>query len=230
MKPYPGQTEKRNGTFVLTQEQKEWFCRWFPETENSRIAKAMGVSMSSMHRIKRELGLAKSDKGMKAIKRRQVAHIKKVCQQNGYYESLKGRQPSEKCKAAHREYMESERYVHPLNILKEKNHRLYRKKMEERSERRKSLIRKDKWRVSIGLEQTTRLNIPQFNYTKKEIGRRYLAMQRGYILGDCSERFGERFTLYFDKETNRSERFERNCMAAGFRIMELTNNNKKERI
>lgn len=123
MKPYPGQTEKRNGTFVLTQEQKEWFCRWFPETENSRIAKAMGVSVSSMHRIKRELGLTKSDKGMKAIKRRQAAQIKKVCQENGYYESLKGRQPSEKCKAAYREYLRSERYKHPSLILKEKNPR-----------------------------------------------------------------------------------------------------------
>lgn len=222
MKPYPGQTEKRNGTFVLTQEQKEWFCRWFPETENSRIAKAMGVSMSSMHRIKRELGLTKSDKGMKAIKRRQAAQIKKVCQENGYYDSLKGRHPSEKCKAAYREYLRSERYKHPSLILKEKNPRLYRKKMDERSRTRKELIGKDKWRVSVGLEQTTRINLPQFNYTKKEVNRRFLAKRRGYILGDYSERYGERFTLYFDKDTNRTELFEKNCMADGFKIMELT--------
>ena len=222
MKPYPGQTEKRNGTFVLTQEQKEWFCRWFPETENSRIAKAMGVSVSSMHRIKRELGLTKSDKGMKAIKRRQAAQIKKVCQENGYYESLKGRQPPEKCKAAYREYLRSERYKHPSLILKEKNPRLYRKKMDERSRTRKELIGKDKWRVSVGLEQTTRINLPQFNYTKKEISRRFLAKRRGYILGDYSERYGERFTLYFDKDTKRTELFEKNCMADGFKIMELT--------
>ena len=222
MKPYPGQTEKRNGTFVLTQEQKEWFCRWFPETENSRIAKAMGVSMSSMHRIKRELGLTKSDKGMKAIKRRQAAHIKKVCEKNGYYESLKGRQPSEKCKAAYREYLRSERYKHPSLILKEKNPRLYRKKMDERSRIRKELIGKDKWRVSVGLEQTTRMNLPQFNYTRKEVNRRFLAKRRGYILGDYSERYGERFTLYFDKDTIRTELFEKNCMADGFKIMELT--------
>ena len=222
MKPYPGQTEKRNGTFVLTQEQKEWFCRWFPETENSRIAKAMGISVTSMHRIKRELGLTKSDKGMKAIKRRQAAQIKKVCQENGYYESLKGRQPSEKCKAAHREYLRSERFVHPLLILKEKNPRLYRKKMDERSRTRKELIGKDKWRVSVGLEQTTRMNLPQFNYTRREVNRRFLAKRRGYILGDYSERYGERFTLYFDKDTNRTELFEKNCMADGFKIMELT--------
>jgi hypothetical protein len=222
MKPYPGQTEKRNGTFVLTQEQKEWFCRWFPETENSRIAKAMGVSVSSLHRIKRKLGLAKSDKGMKAIKRRQAAHIKKVCQENGYYESLKGRQPSEKCKAAYREYLRSERFVHPLLILKEKNPRLYRKKMDERSRIRKELIGKERWRSSIGLEQTTRMNLPQFNYTRKEVNRRFLAKRRGYILGDYSERYGERFTLYFDKDTNRTELFEKNCMADGFKIMELT--------
>lgn len=222
MKPYPGQTEKRNGTFVLTQEQKEWFCRWFPETENSRIAKAMGVSVSSMHRIKRELGLTKSDKGMKAIKRRQAAQIKKVCQENGYYESLKGRQPTEKCKAAYREYLRSERYKHPSLILKEKNPRLYRKKMDERSRTRKELIGKDKLRSSIGLVQKTRIHLPQFNYTKKEVSRRYLAKRRGYILGDYSERYGERFTLYFDKDTNRTELFEKNCMADGFKIMELT--------
>lgn len=222
MKPYPGQTEKRNGTFVLTQEQKEWFCRWFPETENSRIAKAMGISTTAMHRIKRELGLTKSDKGMKDIKRRQAAQIKKVCQENGYYDSLKGRQPSEKCKAAYREYLRSERYKHPSLILKEKNPRLYRKKMDERSRIRKEMIRKERWRSSIGLEQTTRMNLPLFNYTRKEVNRRFLAKRRGYILGDYSERYGERFTLYFDKDTNRTELFEKNCIADGFKIMELT--------
>ena len=42
----------RNGcqhikTFVLTDEQRAWLCRWFPEVENSRLMEAWQISSIS---------------------------------------------------------------------------------------------------------------------------------------------------------------------------------------
>ena len=95
----------RNGcqhikTIVITDEQRAWLCRWFPEVENSRLMEASGMSHSTLHRFAREFGLTKSEKGIRGIKRRQAAHIKRMCEQNGYYDSMRGRPVSEACRRA----------------------------------------------------------------------------------------------------------------------------------
>ena len=91
---------QRVKAWVLTDEQRAWLCKWFPEEENSRLMKASGMSHSTLHRFASEFGLTKSPKGWKRIKKRQAAHIKRVCEKNGYYDSLRGRQPSEACRKA----------------------------------------------------------------------------------------------------------------------------------
>ena len=101
IEPFPGAlTKQKTGyawAYVLTAEQREWLCRWFPEEENSRLMKASGMSHSTLHRFARQLHLTKSKAGMKRIKRRQAAQIKRVCERNGYYDSLRGHQPSLAC-------------------------------------------------------------------------------------------------------------------------------------
>jgi hypothetical protein len=37
---------------------------------------------------------------------------------------------------------------------------------------------------------------------------------------DCSEQGGERYNIYYDKDTERAEIFERNLIADGFHIKE----------
>ena len=103
--PFPGTLTKQplrhnSMGYVLTDEQRAWLCKWFPEEENSRLMKASGMSHSTLHRFAREFGLTKSPKGWKRIKKRQAAHIKRVCEKNGYYDSLRGKQPSEACRKA----------------------------------------------------------------------------------------------------------------------------------
>ena len=88
---------QRVRAFVLTDEQEAWFRKWFPEVENSVIAEASGMSFNVLHKFARQYGLTKSEKGLKGIKRRQAAHVKKLCEANGYYDSLRGRQPSAAC-------------------------------------------------------------------------------------------------------------------------------------
>ena len=210
--------------YVLTDEQREWFCRWFPEEENSRLMAASGMSHSTLHRFARELGLTKSPKGWKRIKRRQAAHIKRVCEKNGYYDSLRGRQPSEACRKATAQMWQDIRdgkREHPARIMKRTNPRKYRKWMERKSEVRRDTIRKERRRVLYGMERKTKLTcIVMCKYTKSQTSHRYNALRRGYIImEDCSEQGGERYNIYYDNETERSPIFEKNLLKDGFHLL-----------
>lgn len=227
MKPFPG-TVARTGkynSYVLTEEQKEWLIRWFPVTENRRLVKASGLTESSLHRFARDLGLTKSEKGMKAIKRRQAAHIKRVCTKNGYYDSLRGKAP---CDAAHeatrrmwQEIREGKR-EDPVTIMKRKNPHRYRQWMKRKSEERKEAIRRERMRMKWGLPRKTRLALVVMQpYTTSQICHRHNALKKGYILADtCEEGSGHRYMIYYDTETKRSQRFETNLVKDGFRIEE----------
>ena len=105
---------QRNYTIVLTPEQAEWLRRYYPEVEGPVLMQLSGMSHSTLHRFAREMHLVKSAKGLRAIKRRQARHIKKVCERNGYYDSLRGRQPSEACRKA-TEYCDQQGY--PIDKL-----------------------------------------------------------------------------------------------------------------
>lgn len=212
---------------VLTDEQREWLCRWFPEEENSRLMAASGMSHSTLHRFAREMHLTKSPKGIKRIKQRQAQHIKRVCEKNGYYDSLRGRQPSEACRQATakmwQEIREGKR-EHPFHIMRCENPRKYRKLMQRKSEERRDTIRKEQQRMLYGLELKTRLRcIVMCKYTRSQTAHRYNALLRGYfVMEDCSEQSGERYNIYYDHDTKRSPIFERNLLKDGFHLKEWT--------
>lgn len=210
---------------VLTDEQKEWLCKWFPEIENKILMKVSGLSHSALHRHARELGLTKSEKGMKRIKKRQSAQIKKVCEKNGWYDSIRGVRPSEQCLQASakmwQEIREGKR-EHPSRILKRINPRKYKRWMVRRGQTRREAIRKERMRLLYGLERKTNLrNIVLSKYTRSQVCHRYNALKRGYIvMEDSSEQGGERYKIYYDKDTQRSPLFEKNIMNDGFKIEE----------
>lgn len=214
---------QRVKAWVLTTEQREWLCKWFPEEENSRLMKMSGMSHSTLHRFAREFGLTKSAKGIKRIKKRQAAHIKRVCEKNGYYDSLRGRQPSEACRKATAQMWQEIRdgkREHPARIMKRTNPRKYRKWMERKSIERKETIRKETRRVLYGMERKTRLKcIVMCPYTRRQTSHRYNALKRGYIImEDCTEQGGERYNIYYDNETERAPIFEKNLLKDGFHV------------
>jgi len=225
MEPFPGENIKRRaggrGSKVsLTAEQEEWLCRWYPTIENSRLMDASGLSHSTLHRLAREKGLTKSEEGMRGIKRRQTTALMRTCRKNGYYKSLKGKAPSEACVDGYRKYLKSERYKHPMIIMKEKNPRKYKATVKRRREERKELIRKEKLRLLYGMPKKTNLPDSLFvmaPYTRSQTSHRYNALKRGYFLSeDKSEKGGERYIIFYDDNTRRSALFEKNCIADGF--------------
>ena len=193
--PFPGKLEKqlvkckRSAAWkiVLTDEQRAWLIRWFPEEENPRLLKLSGMSHSTLHRYARELHLTKSTAGMKRIKRRQARQIKRVCERNGYYASLRGRPVSEACRegtARMWQEIREGRREHPARIMRRNDPRRYRLWMKNKSEARKEVIRREKLRVKYGLERKTRLRcIVMVKYTRSQVCRRYSYTSNGEGLG-----------------------------------------------
>lgn len=228
-RPFTTKTGKagcqRVKAWVLTPEQREWLCRWFPEEENSRLMKASGMCHSTLHRFARELGLTKSEKGIRRIKKRQAAHIKRVCERNGYYDSIRGRAPSEACRQATARMWQDIRdgkREHPIRTMKRENPRKYRQYIQRKSESRKATIRREHARLTFGLERKTRLKgIVLCKYTRRQTSHRHNALRRGYIvMEDCSEGSGERYNIYYDQDTRRAPLFERNLQADGFKVLQ----------
>ena len=211
--------------WVLTEEQEEWLRRWFPEVDNNLLIKESGMSHSTLHRFAREYGLKKSEAGMKRIKKQQAAHIKKLCEKNGYYDSLRGHPVSEACRRATSQMWQDIRdgkREHPIAVMKRENPRKYHKWMLRKSRERRETIRKERLRMKYGIPRKTRLKMVVLNpYTRRQTGHRYNALKRGYyVMEDCSEQGGERWNIYYDEYTQRSAVFERNLKADGFRVIE----------
>lgn len=208
---------------VLNDEQREWLCRWFPTTENCRLAKAMGISIYKLHDFARELGLTKSEAGLRAIKRRQAKAAAKTNEMNGCYDRKRGHPPSEATMKGNLKRWEEERLGLRENALlkmKRENPKKYQAAMEKKRQERKESIRKEKRRIIYGLERKTRLKVVVLKkYTQSQTHHRHSALQRGYLLDmDCSEGQPGRYVIYYDDETQRSPKFEANCIADGFRF------------
>lgn len=202
--------------FVLTPEIAKELKRLYPIKTNLELMGLFAIGFSTLQRFKRELGLKKNEK---VIRRKQAKLAKQTCENNGYYDSLRGQKPTQQCIEASKRWWADGN--HPLDILKKKNPRKYRKICKDASDKRKAQFADERRRVKIGLDQKTNLLVPQFEYTISQRNHRYNALKRGYILGDVREMMGERYTTSFDKETERSDRFERNLVKDGFTVSRL---------
>lgn len=223
MRPFPGKLEKYRGKYFLDHNQEEWLRTWFPETENSRLMKASGMTHSTLHRFARLYGLTKSKRGLHHIMKRQAKAANRTKERNGYYDSLRGKAPTEACMRSYQEYLKSDRYKHHLQILKERNPWRYAARRKAMSEHRKALIRREKARVVYGLPMKTNLHrmVTIKPYTRLQTFHRYSALKRGYILmAECHEGSGYRWKIFYDENTRRMPIFERNCVADGFTFHE----------
>ena len=206
---------------VLNDEQREWLCQWFPTIENKRLAKAMGISLYKLHEFARELGLTKSEAGLRAIKRRQTKAMLKTNNANGCYDRKRGHPPSEATlEGSRRRWREEREGLRENGYLRMKrdNPKRYAAIKEKRSRERKEMIRKEQRRVIYGMERKTNLKmIVMKKYTRSQTHHRHSALKRGYLLDmDCSEGQPGRYVIYYDDETQRSAKFEANCIKDGF--------------
>lgn len=224
MRAFPGAVERggRNHRMILlNDEQRAWLREVYPATENERIAKAMGISKEVVRVQARKIGLEKSEAGMKAIRKRQQKQAAKTNEANGCYDRKRGHPPSQATiNGARQRWRDINAGLreHPIVTFRKRHPKKYKEVMEKKRQDRIKLIEMEKKRVVYGLERKTTLSVVVMKpYTRRQLRHRYDALKRGYLLDeDCREGQPGRYVIYYDDETNRSERFERNCIKDGF--------------
>ena len=225
MKRFPGTIErggKNHREVILNEEQEAWLVKWYPVTENKRLAKAMGVSMEAMRNYARRLGCdGKSETGMAAIRKRQAKAAAKTNERNGCYDRKRGKPVSEATRKGlmkRWQDVREGRRLSPIEELKQRDPKAYAENMRLKSELRKEMIRKEQRRMIYSMERKTKLRMIVLNkYTQSQTHHRHKALKRGYLLDyDCSEGQPGRYVIYYDDETQRSAKFEANCIKDGF--------------
>lgn len=199
-------------TYYLTPELEAHFRRLYPITINRDMMRLFGLSFVTMQRFKRQLGLTKNKK---VIIRKQAEVCKKVCEENGWYDSLRGKAPGEACQEATRQLRASG--FHPMKALKKKNPRKYRRILEKRSEARKAAMRRDRLLIDLGLTPHHNFVLPYDPYGKKRMTFRNCCKQVGYIPGNARIQ-AERWTIYYDENTKRGAIREQHGIELGFKF------------
>jgi len=225
MKRFPGTIERggrTHRTVILNEEQEAWLVRWYPVTENKRLAKAMGVSMDAMRNYAHRIGCdGKSEAGMAEIRKRQAKAAAKTNERNGCFDRKRGKPVSEATRKGlmkRWQDVREGRRLSPMEELKQRDPKAYANNMRLKSKLRKEMIRKEQRRMIYGMERKTKLKVVVLKkYTQSQTHHRCSALKRGYLLDvDCSEGQPGRYVIYYDDETQRSAKFEANCIKDGF--------------
>lgn len=204
--------------YYFTPELEKKFRKLYPVTSNQMLMSLFGASAETLTRLAKNLGLKKD---MKKILKKAVEVRRVVCEENGYYDSLRGKPLPASCYAASRKKREEEGW-HPFVSLKKTNPYRYRKAIAKLKTKREEIERKEAFRVKMGLPQTTKYHRPFQPFSKEQASYRYRMLQHGYILGDMSEYSGERYTIFYDSETPRSKIMESRASKFNFAIRKLT--------
>ena len=209
MRPNPNSGVKE---YYLEGELKERFCKLFPKNSNRRMMAWFGISFSTLQRFKHEFGL---EKDMQAIRKQQAKDIKKICEKNGYYASIRGKAPSEACLEATRQLRASG--FHPIKQIKATNPRKYKRLMRKKSEQRKELYRKEQLRAFYGLERKTNLRIPASPLSHSASSHKHAMIK---VCNYFADPFGDPHIICYDSETQRSAQREATAAKHGLKVME----------
>lgn len=179
--------------YYLEGEVLEKFIKLFPIHSNRRIMQWFGLSFSTVQRFKRELGLKKD---MAKIRKEQAADAKKICEKNGYYDSIRGKKPSEACIEATRAMWAAG--FHPLRQIMASNPRRYKRLVKKRAEQRKELWRKEALREDYGLARHTKLRLQTMTHKMSSQKHSMIAKNNYFADPEHSN------WVCYDSETKRS--------------------------
>ena len=209
MRPQPKSGVKE---YYLEGELKERFCKLFPKNTNRRMMTWFGIGFSTLQRFKREFGL---EKDMKSIIRQHAKDIKKICERNGYYASIRGKAPSEACMEAARRLRAAG--FHPIKQLKANNPRKYNRLMQKKSEQRKDLWRKERLRQKYDLDRQTSLHIPLNPLSHSASAHKHAMIKACNYFADP---LGDPHIVCYDSDTQRSARREATAAKHGLKVVE----------
>lgn len=197
--------------YCLEGEIKEKFIELFPKHSNRRIMQWFGISFSTLQRFKRELGL---EKDMRKIRRELARDVKRICEKNGYYDSLRGKAPSEAALEATRR-LRATGFL-PLKRLKEISPRRYKAMLERKSKAMREMYRKERLRAMYGLERKTRLRIKDYPMPHRASAQKH-AMIRSCNYFAVED---DAWMVCYDSQTRRSPQREATAIKHGLKIVE----------
>ena len=152
---------------------------------------------------------------MPSIIRQQANDTKRICEKNGYYDSMRGKKPSEACMEATRRLRAAG--FHPMKKLKANNPRKYKRLMQKKSEQRKELWRKEQLRAFYGLERQTNLRIPASPLSHSASAHKHAMIKCCNYFADP---LGDPHIICYDSDTHRSARREATAAKHGLKVVE----------
>lgn len=207
--------------FDPTPEQRQWLRENWSKLTTAQLKATTGLTHYLLFRLCREMKLHKdaatthehllaaiperNKKIRKALKGRPVSDATKAGLQRFWQEVREGKRPN------------------PWDVLRADKER-YAKMCANKRKAMQKLTRAEHFRLLCGQKTQTRRFYVLKRYTQSQSNHRRNAFKRGYIVYDfCEENDPDRWNIYYNKETTRSAKFERNLEKDGFHVLDGTN-------
>lgn len=113
--------------------------------------------------------------------------------------------------------------------LKDENPEAYKRKGTRHSTLLKDLYKKEVRRQTMGLTRETHWHVVMNSYTASQRDHRHQAFKRGYLLPERRD-IENRYVIWWDEDTKRGERFERNLARDGFAVKRYENKDEEEAV
>ena len=152
----------------LTDKQMDYIVRHFKDTDNEYLCTVLPISLRTLKRIARRLGLTKTKAHMKQMQREAVDAAKRSHLKNGTYPPKGYIIPN------------SEQYRFK-NGHKEKKSVKMKRLAKSQASRRETVIR-ERMRIMRGEPQQTKMRLVA--QPREKVCERYLLKKRGYIIDD----------------------------------------------
>lgn len=212
------------GKIEWTDRQLSWLEKHFINTKNEVIVEELckrgpSLSLSSMIRMARQMGLRKSKQFVRKFNRAALDKMRAFNESTGYIHSSNG------AKEQWRKYRE--KGFIPRSCFKTVQSNLDRKGPRSESERirksvesRRKTIDRERRRIDLGLEQKTNLILIR-HFNRREIYLRSKSRKKGYTVFRSDE------SVYYTKSTDRDPRFEMTLSKEGIVVTPLCMRGKK---
>lgn len=186
---------------VLTPRQERCLTNHFKHTKNSECAERLGISLRSVVRFARKLGLAKSRQFMVKCQRETAEAAKISHLRNGTYPPKGFRIPKS----------EIGQFKPGVSCRQRIGAKRDAERLRKSVESRRATIKRERARITWGFEQRTKLKLVG-NPKKRQY--RYELRKRGYqVARGASE-------AYITSDTKRSSEVEKNARKYGIRVVE----------
>jgi hypothetical protein len=196
--------------YYLEGEIKERFIKLYPIHSTRRIMTWFGISYYTAFRLKNKLGLQKN---MKAIYKEHARDIKRICEANGYYDSIRGKRPSQ-ASIEGTKRLRAQGF-NPIRAFEKKHPAKYRDMLRRRGEERKELVRKERLREKYGMERKTKLYIRQYPLIRKAYYQKHAMIKKCNYFSDPEHTTW----VCYDSETRRSPRREATAIRHGLQVV-----------